>query len=105
MEWLSPWYSIVDDDSQTTGMEQELRRELATEHPLYGLPMRAVARRQDCDDVLFAIDDGTERFAVVHLTWTTAAPDRLPWPISRVYGDIATWVVECMRTDHEAFSV
>ena len=56
------------------GIAQELLREVGVGHPLHGLPVRTLARRQDCDDVLFAIEDGTERVAVVHLTWTYSPP-------------------------------
>src|SRR5882672_11313792 len=53
VEWLVPWHPVADDPTQFGGMEGELARELAAEHPLFGLPMRTLARRQDCDDVLF----------------------------------------------------
>ncbi len=59
-----PWHSVADDAAQVAGMELELARELSAEHELYGLPVRTLARRQDCDDVLFAIEDGTGRVAV-----------------------------------------
>jgi hypothetical protein len=51
VEWLVPWYSIADDPVEVAGMERELRRELSSGHPLYGVPVQAVGRRQDCDDV------------------------------------------------------
>lgn len=41
-------------------MERELNRELSPGHPLFGLPVETLARRHDCDDVLFALTDGTE---------------------------------------------
>jgi hypothetical protein len=36
--------------------EDELREELSKGHALRGKAVRAVARRQDCDDVLFKVD-------------------------------------------------
>ena len=68
------WFSSSDSAS----LEHELTRELAAEHPLYGVAVRAVARRGDCDDVLFrsALDD----WVVVHLTWRRTR-ETLPWPI------------------------
>ena len=39
--------------------ERELARELTRGHPLFGVAVRALARRQDCDDVLFALDGQT----------------------------------------------
>ena len=103
MDWLVPWYSVTDNARQVAAMEHELCRELAVGHPLYGLPVRTVGRRQDCDDVLFAIDDGTGRFAVVHLTWLHNPPDRPPWPCTAVYLSFDEWVAECMHRDHKDF--
>jgi len=101
VEWLAPWHSVADDPSQLAGMERELRRELSAGHPLYGLPVRTLGRRQDCDDVLFAVEDGTGRVAVVHLTWTSQPPERPPWPGTVVYPSFEAWVAEGMRPDHD----
>jgi len=103
VEWLAPWHSIANDSSQIAGMERELQRELTAVHPLYGLPVRALGRRQDCDDVLFALEDGTGRVAVVHLTWTHSPPERLPWPVAAVYPTFEAWVAANMRPEYEAF--
>jgi hypothetical protein len=103
MEWLVPWSSIADDPDQRAGMERELRRELSAGHPLYGLPVRTLGRRQDCDDVLFAVEDGTGRVAVVHLTWTHSPPERPPWPGTSVYPSFEAWVAEGMGPDHDDF--
>ena len=40
---------------------------------------RGLACRDDSDDVLYAIEDGTARVATVHLTWDRP-PVRPPWP-------------------------
>lgn len=104
MDWLVPWYSIEHNAAQVTGMEQELQRELTHGHSLYGLPVQAVARRQDCDDVLFRVLDGTGRVAVVHLTWTQNPPDRSPWPYAGTYQSFEDWVQHGMLVDHADFS-
>lgn len=104
MEWLVPWHSVADDPSQVDGMARELERELSAGHPLFGLPVRTLARRQDCDDVLFAVDDGTGRVAVVHLTWTHSPPERPPWPDTAVFPSLAAWAAEGMRADAEGFA-
>ncbi len=46
------------------------------DHELYGLPVPAIARPVDTDDVLNAIEDGTGRVADVHLTWRRNPPER-----------------------------
>lgn len=84
-------------------MSRQLSRELAPGHPLYGLPVKTLARRQDCDDVLFAIEDGSGRVAVVHLTWTQSPPERPSFPWTVFYPTLAAWAVEGMRADAEEF--
>ena len=102
MEWLRPWHSIESDETQVAAMERELRREVTEGHALFGLPVRGLARRQDCDDVLFAIADGTNRVAVVHLTWTQS--ERLPWPYTVVYSSLESWISNGMLPDHNEFN-
>lgn len=104
MKFCVPWHSIVDDPAQPAELARELVRELAPGHPLYGLSFQAMARRQDSDDVLFCLLDGTYRVAVVHLTWISNPPDRPPWPSSQIYEDLDCWVQECMLPDHAEFA-
>lgn len=94
---LVPWQSVTNDPSQAAGMARELARELSTGHPLYGLPVQTLARRQDCDDVLFAVEDGSGRVAVVHLTWSHSPPERPPWPGTVMYPSLEAWVAGGMR--------
>jgi hypothetical protein len=103
MDWLEPWYSVTDNSSLVEGLVRELGRELATGHPLYGLPVRTIGCRQDCDDVLFSIEDGTNRVAVVHLTWTHSPPERLPHPSTVLYPNLEEWFIVCMLPDHNEF--
>ena len=100
VDWLEPW-DPIDDDSVRSALEQELLRELGRRHPLYGIPVRAVGQRDDCDDVLFALEDGTARVAVVHLTWPRSVPDRPPWPGTRFYDSLEAWRKSGMLEDHE----
>jgi hypothetical protein len=65
--------------------------------------VKTLARRQDCDDVLFALQDGTGRVAVVHLTWTHSPPERLPWPGSTLFPSLETRAAERMRSDAAKF--
>ena len=99
MKWLAPWHSVSDDPVQVVGMERELQRELSPGHPLFGVPIQTLARRQDRDDVLFAVQDGTGRVAVVHLTWTQNPPENPPWPDTTVFANLGTWAAEVMHPD------
>jgi len=84
------WVSLADSSKIAAGLERELSQELVAGHPLYELPVRAVHRSEANDDVLFAIDDGTHRVAVVHLTWRSA-PEVLPWPETIFWESLDAW--------------
>ena len=67
-EWSEPWYRL-EDERQRCLLEEELKKELAEGHPLAGLPVEVLARRDDRDDVLVGLDSGENgRIAEVHLT-------------------------------------
>jgi hypothetical protein len=68
LDWLEPWQRL---EGSSDTFVNELQKELPPQHVLHGLPAVAVARRIDCDDVLFATADPTIPLAVVHLTWTS----------------------------------
>ena len=104
VEWIVPWYSVADDSAQVAAIERELRREMSVGHPLFGLPVRTLACRQDCDDVLFAIEDGTGRVAVAHLTWTQSPPERPPWPVATMFPSLAAWAADGMQADAKEFA-
>lgn len=90
-----PWHRT--DQS----LHDELRRELSPQHQLYGVTARAVARRQDNDDVLFELfgNGAPADFAVVHLTWS-AQPDQFPsFPSTELYPTFAQWVADCMTLE------
>ncbi|MCW5833937.1 MAG: hypothetical protein KIS78_16170 [Labilithrix sp.] len=59
-------------------LEKELVRELPSGHPLHGRSVRAVARRDDRDDVAYEVDGG--KLCVVHLTYRAETDPR--WPSS-----------------------
>jgi hypothetical protein len=104
MTWLEPWYSILDNADQIAGMERQLHAEVPAGHALHSLPVRALARRQDCDDVLFGIEDGTGRVAVVHLTWSSGLqpPD---YPRTTIFLSLDEWRVDGMQVDHDVFTL
>ena len=91
IEFAGPWFA---DDNPA--LVDELRRELASGHVLFGAPVSAVARRRDGDDVLYALEDGSGRVAVVHLTWSAEADPA--WPATELFTDLASWA-ETMRND------
>jgi hypothetical protein len=103
MTWLEPWCSVADKRDLADGLVRELQRELATDHPLFGLPVEAVGRRCDCDDVAFRLLDGSGRFAVVHLTWIRNPPDRPPFPWTTIFESCDQWIAERMLSDDKEY--
>ena len=82
VEWLIPWHPL-EGGTPDDGTVRELRREMCRGHVLHGVPVRPVARRQDCDDVLFELLDGTGRLAVVHLTYARETDPQ--WPETTLF--------------------
>lgn len=83
------WWDLrgrtLEDEARRQHFEGELVRELAEGHRLHGVPASAIAACQHCDDVLFEVS--VDRYAVVHLSYPKAAPDRPPWPDTDLYSD------------------
>ena len=100
MDYLEPWYALSDEACTT--LSAELSRELPPQHVLKGVPVKCLARRQDRDDVLFELNDGSGRLAVVHLTWQV---EREPsWPRTVVYAGVSEWlaVMHSHHTEYDA---
>lgn len=88
-------------------LHEELARETSPPHPLHGVAARAVARRQDNDDVLFELyaSNAPADFAVVHLTWS-GHPDQFPeFPGTELYPTFTAWVAERMAPDVEDWEI
>ncbi|MBP2655185.1 MAG: hypothetical protein H6Q73_2754 [Firmicutes bacterium] len=74
-------------DNNKDFFKQELYRELCEEHILYGIQVKELARREDRDDVLFLLLDSSNRYAVVHLTWTGKEEKNSYFPATRLYSN------------------
>lgn len=95
MDYLEPWYS-TDEQS----LAAELQREAAQGHALFDVPVIVLARRQDRDDVLFELQDGSNRVAQVHLSWQLESNP--VWPHTQLFADRDAWL-ESMKKDHEEY--
>jgi hypothetical protein len=101
MELLEPWLEVT---SEAPLLEKELAAELGPRHPLRGRIMRAVARRQDCDDVLFVSVDEPHVVAVVHLTYANRPEQDPRWPGTTFFDSMRDWMERGMRVDHQDFT-
>jgi hypothetical protein len=78
---LPPWH-FVDE-----GLNSQLEREINRGHILYGKDVKTIARRQDNDDVLFAVFDSDFKYAKVHLTWSQSKSSDSTYPTTSTYKD------------------
>jgi hypothetical protein len=84
ISWLSPWRCLTKN---IESIVQELHTELCPQHILYGISVRAIACRQDCDEFAFELLDGTKRFAIVHLTYTQHREIDPRFPSTELFSD------------------
>jgi len=95
MTFLEPWFEVTSPDNAP----DELKRETSPGHPLHGVSVRTIARRQDCDDVLFKLLDGSGRYAVVHLSFQKEKDPQ--WPECHLFTGVEDWIENGMKPDHE----
>ncbi|MEQ1755124.1 MAG: hypothetical protein ABL973_13445 [Micropepsaceae bacterium] len=100
--WLDPWYP-VEDQVVRDGLERELALELSPQHVLAGLKFTLIARRDDCDDALFALQDGS--VAEVHLTWRQKPEPDPRWPVTARFGSIDEWMKLIMIPLHDSLQM
>ena len=90
-----PWESIDPENSDR--FEDEYAVEIPRGHPLYGVPVKAIARRVDSDDVLFRLLRHLCEFAVVHLTWSGRKESDRRWPTCDICIDVDDLMQNCIR--------
>ena len=90
-EFLEPWFAPAADN--LAAMEAELARELRPNlrHPLHSVNVRAVARRQDRDDVPTITDSSLQ---------SRGAETDPEWPATALFASWSQWI-ESMTRDHE----
>lgn len=84
------WWDLRADGpvetEQRDALQTELHLEVGAGHTLYGRSFSVIARSQERDDVLIALDDNA--WAVVHLTWRRAR-ENPPWPATTVFDSLS----------------
>ena len=100
-ELLEPWRAI--NQAQAEAFARELSAELSGGHPLFSVQVKAVAARQDRDDVLFLLESEAARCAVVHLTYANRPEKDSRWPRTKFFDSLEDWRVHRMQTDHDEF--
>ncbi len=101
IEWLEPWSAVVDDGMRAQ-LESELAREVGPGHLLFQRKARALARRYDQDDVLYAVA-GPSQLAAVHLSYA-AQPDQPSRPSTTLFDNLTAFIERRMKPDHHGYS-
>lgn len=96
MDFLEPWFADTNPS-----LKAELLRELIPGHILYGLRVTPVARRQDRDDVLVKIENGSNKVAVVHLTYKSETDPQ--YPLTSIFDSMDDWQ-SAMKADNLEFN-
>ena len=102
IQWREPWHAITPDYAAKA--EAEIHREMCAGHVLFGRSVTAVGYRQDCDDVLFELLDGSGRLAVVHLTFAQHPEPNAAWPSTEIFADWSAFERERMQPDAEEWA-
>ena len=94
INFVEPWVAV---NSERVLLEEELRRELSPENYLSASVLRALARRIDCDDVLFEVCDEKADFklASVHLTWSGRTESN-PWPRAKLFTGVEDFITQML---------
>ncbi|MFD0694964.1 hypothetical protein ACFQZT_12730 [Paenibacillus sp. GCM10027628] len=85
----APWRLVHEDEK--AGLVKELRKELNDDHVLKNVFVRAIARSDASDDVLFELEGDEYTFAQVHLTWS-GKQEQLKYPKTKIYNNIDEWL-------------
>lgn len=82
-----PWVAL--DAAGNVGLEHELALEIGPDHVLANRAGRALFRRGDCDDTLFAVRNSPE-VALVHLTWSSSR-EPSGFPSTTLFASLLDW--------------
>ena len=97
LKFLPPWIEIDSKGS----LEKELQKEVLESHPLFGQKVKAIAKREDNDDVLFQLEN--EKIAMVHLTWRSSKELSSKYPRSIIYEHWSKVFEEQIVKDNQEF--
>lgn len=95
--WDKPWHLVNPD--MAASAEAQLCAEIGPQHILFNLKEEAVAiaKRQDQDDVLYALDDG--RFAIVHLTYSLKPEPNPNYPDTQIFSAYQDFLDDALYPD------
>lgn len=67
IKWKEPWSELWTPSKL---FEEELVKEVGSEHSLFNYQCDCIGRREDCDEFLYKVTGADFQYAVVHLTFS-----------------------------------
>jgi len=99
MGWLRPWGRIENDETAKR-FAAELHRETNPSHVLYEKVVQAIAS-SDTEDVLFEVSEASERYAVVHLTFSGKQDLHDNFPSTEFFESLQAFAQQRMKVDNQ----
>ncbi|MCH1642939.1 hypothetical protein MJ257_22835 [Paenibacillus timonensis] len=96
--FLEPW-----KEERSEIYTNELYKELSSSHILKEEKVSIVARRMDCDEVLFKLLNKPQKYAQVHLTWSGKPEKDIKWPRTKIYDSLEEWINTRMIIDNNEY--
>lgn len=85
-----PWIEF-ESDIERQQILLELKREINTEHILFGRIVSPIAKRLDSDDYIFKISQ--DSYALVHLTWSGVQEKNNLFPYTELFSNIDEYLI------------
>ena len=85
IEFEKPWV-FIESDIERNRLIEEIEKEINSNHVLYGRKSIPIAIKEDDDDVIFKISDGS--YALVHLTWSGKQEKDERFPFTEIFSNL-----------------
>ena len=85
IEFEKPWL-FIESEVDRNRLIEELKREINSNHMLFGKKSIPIAIREDDDDVIFKISD--DSYALVHLTWSGKQEKDERFPFTEIFSTL-----------------
>ncbi len=86
--WPDGWCPLAEEEAGQYVVE--LQRELSQRHILEGIETQALGQRIGHNQFLFKLEDGSNKLAMVHLTWAVETDPKWPW--TEIFNSFDHWV-------------
>lgn len=98
---IEDWRTV--DSKTSTKLILEINKELNQNHVIYNSILNVVAKKENCDTVLFEVfKDDKLFYAEVHLSWKSKTENDSECPICNIYNSLKEWKINKMNISRES---